>query len=1159
MSLRRQKHLQVPVWVRFRHLPLEYWTAEGLSAVASGIGSPLYTDKVTQACSRLDYARVCVMLDYHSKLPKHLVVISPMLREGKEVPIKVDIEYEWLPMRCTQCCSLGHNVKSCPESRVKKAAASVSVFVQKQNSTQVATSSPGVDLEADVESDLNADGDMVNSSAKQGDNKPVSPQLFPTFDNNGSTLPTTANGVSHKGKEVVVYNPFEILGNEQTSLDEEGLNSVGHQEAVGQLVLEHNIQFLGLLETRVRQVNINSVRSNLLRNWSWFDDYSGPGGRIWLVWNAVDVDVEVLRVETQFIHCKVTNKAMHTTCLMTVVYGECDIIPRRELWAGLCLLSGSLSDEPWCVLGDFNAVIDASEICGTSADVSNAMAEFQDCITAAALVHLSFTGCLFSWHNCREGSSSLWKRLDRILINAAWLTTWPNSKYICALPSTSDHSPLILSGYDRGMGRGTFRFANFLAKQPGFLSSVWSIWRHNIHGTQMFGVVNKLKSLKPIFRAQRKVKGDLSKNVQQAKVFLDKAQVLFDVYKEGLLLQLVKMCQVLYCVSVKQERSMLQQRAKLNWLKDGDQCTKVFFRKINTRRARQHIHQIMDSTGELKSEPSQVVSEFVSYYQTLLGGVRNNRALDLSFLQPGLKHILTMEEANGLVSAVSLDEIKEAFFDISEDSAQDRMAIHPLFSRQLGLSLGGTMQQVLPLLIDCSQNAFIPGRSIADNVMLAQELLSGYNLKRLPPRCTIKVDIQKAYDSVSWDFVLEGLRIFNFPSSFIGWIEQCITTVTYSVSLNGSIHGFFQGARGIRQGDPMSPYLFVIVMELWHVLLKLRVQNSDRFLYHWKCRELGILNLCFADDVLIFCSADTQSASIIKQSLAEFAILSGLQVNPHKSQVILSKSVQSERQAILDIMGYQAGMLPIKYLGVPLVASRLSIEDCKPLLHKIDKRLAGWGQLTLSFAGRTQLIKSVLSSLHMARLGKVLPKSHGRKYANQRRKGGLGLEGLRNQSIWTYHSSNSSWCWKKLIKLSSLMRPGLDYQVGDGQQFMVWTDIWHPQGPLLRSFPRGPSITGLPADSLLRTVMLHGTWNWPSECDFDIQDIISSLPIIHPNQPDTIKWRTRTGNFTTAAAFAMLQPPSPSFAGAFDNDGSYLDGATGHGLCAMWGIAFGIS
>ncbi|KAL0292353.1 UNVERIFIED_CONTAM: hypothetical protein Sradi_6992500 [Sesamum radiatum] len=120
MSLRRQKHLQVPVWIRIRHLPMEYWTEDGLSAVASGIGTPLYADKITKNCLRLDFARVCVMLHYHSKLPKHLIVLSPILAEGKEVPIKVDIEYEWLPLRCSHCCSLGHTASACPEMRVAK-------------------------------------------------------------------------------------------------------------------------------------------------------------------------------------------------------------------------------------------------------------------------------------------------------------------------------------------------------------------------------------------------------------------------------------------------------------------------------------------------------------------------------------------------------------------------------------------------------------------------------------------------------------------------------------------------------------------------------------------------------------------------------------------------------------------------------------------------------------------------------------------------------------------------------------------------------------------------------------------------------------------------------------------------------------------------------
>ncbi|KAL0284159.1 UNVERIFIED_CONTAM: hypothetical protein Sradi_7206900 [Sesamum radiatum] len=105
MSLRRQKHTQIPVWIRLRHLPMEYWTEEGLSTVASGIGLH-YTRIIT--CSRLDYARVCVLLDFSSALPKHLVVISPTLRNGKEDPKRVDVEYEWLPQRCSHCCSLGH-------------------------------------------------------------------------------------------------------------------------------------------------------------------------------------------------------------------------------------------------------------------------------------------------------------------------------------------------------------------------------------------------------------------------------------------------------------------------------------------------------------------------------------------------------------------------------------------------------------------------------------------------------------------------------------------------------------------------------------------------------------------------------------------------------------------------------------------------------------------------------------------------------------------------------------------------------------------------------------------------------------------------------------------------------------------------------------------
>ncbi|KAL0455474.1 UNVERIFIED_CONTAM: hypothetical protein Slati_0886600 [Sesamum latifolium] len=120
---------EVPVWVRLKQLPVEFWTDEGLSTVASGIGRPLYQDAITRACTRLDFARVCVMLDISSTLPKHIVVLIPK-EDGGEAPCRVDVEYEWLPPKCTTCNSLGHRTKECP-SLHRSSKSAVQVFVPK--------------------------------------------------------------------------------------------------------------------------------------------------------------------------------------------------------------------------------------------------------------------------------------------------------------------------------------------------------------------------------------------------------------------------------------------------------------------------------------------------------------------------------------------------------------------------------------------------------------------------------------------------------------------------------------------------------------------------------------------------------------------------------------------------------------------------------------------------------------------------------------------------------------------------------------------------------------------------------------------------------------------------------------------------------------------
>lgn len=92
--------------------------------------------------------------------------------------------------------------------------------------------------------------------------------------------------------------------------------------------------------------------------------------------------------------------------------------------------------------------------------------------------------------------------------------------------------------------------------------------------------------------------------------------------------------------------------------------------------------------------------------------------------------------------------------------------------------------------MDLSQTAFIKDRSIVDNIHLAQELFRKYTRKNASPRCVLKVDIQKAYDTVHWGFIQEALQYLQFPQIFIGWIMECVSTTAFSVSINGNMHGF---------------------------------------------------------------------------------------------------------------------------------------------------------------------------------------------------------------------------------------------------------------------------------------------------------------------------------------------------------------------------------
>jgi hypothetical protein len=164
---------------------------------------------------------------------------------------------------------------------------------------------------------------------------------------------------------------------------------------------------------------------------------------------------------------------------------------------------------------------------------------------------------------------------------------------------------------------------------------------------------------------------------------------------------------------------------------------------------------------------------------------------------------------------------------------------------------------------------------------------------------------------------------------------KCVETTSFSVCINGNLFGFFQGKCGVRQGDPLSPYLFIICMEYFSRLLKINTQHSG-FHFHPKCQALGISHFGFAEDILLLCRCDMVSVSIILHQLHVFGEISGLVINAAKSSIFFAGVLGDMKQAILGLSQFTEGTFPFKYLGVPLSPHKLLTSQFSPLIHKLE-------------------------------------------------------------------------------------------------------------------------------------------------------------------------------------------------------------------------------
>ncbi|XP_052622513.1 uncharacterized protein LOC128127842 [Lactuca sativa] len=276
--------------------------------------------------------------------------------------------------------------------------------------------------------------------------------------------------------------------------------------------------------------------------------------------------------------------------------------------------------------------------------------------------------------------------------------------------------------------------------------------------------------------------------------------------------------------------------------------------------------------------------------------------------------------------------------------------------------LANRLKQVLGSVVDEVQSAYIEGRNILDGPLIMNEVLSW--AKRSNKKIFMfKVDFEKAFDSVNWNYLDSIMEQLNFGGKWRWWIRGCLSSSRTSVLVNGSPTEEFVITKGVRQGDPLSPFLFIIAMEGLNQAIN-------------KARELGLLtgiglpgmgptlsHMFYADDAIFVGEWDRSSIKNLSALLKCFHISSGLKVNFFKSRLFGVGILPSELQSMANILGCATGTFSFNHLGIPVGANMGLIKHWQPILDKFKSRLSDWKAKTLSFGGRLTLIKSVLNSL----------------------------------------------------------------------------------------------------------------------------------------------------------------------------------------------------
>ena len=470
-------------------------------------------------------------------------------------------------------------------------------------------------------------------------------------------------------------------------------------------------------------------------------------------------------------------------------------------------------------------------------------------------------------------------------------------------------------------------------------------------------------------------------------------------------------------------------------------------------------------------------------------------------------------------------------------------------------------------LVSNAQSAFIKTRSIHDNFLYVRNLARKLH-RSYTPCLLFKLDIKKAFDSVRWDYLMDLLRHSGFPPRFREWVWALLSTSTSRVLLNGVPCGPIKHGRGLRQGDPLSPLLFVLAIDpITHILRKATLQG---FLHPINGQHTTPRISLYADDAAVFVAPIKEDVTFLAATLASFGDVTGLSANCQKSLVAPIRCDSIDLADVLDSFPATQTTFPMKYLGLPLSIFRLKRGDFQHLEDKIARKLAFGNWKNVNVAGRRVLVRAVLTSqaiYHLTAL--VIPKevnksiiallraylwggcdkvSGGKckvnweKVCRPTNLGGLGILNLEKFAA----ALRQRWLWnewddapKPWVGLGNpcsatdndLFAASTIVTVGNGEKATFWTSSWlnglRPKdiAPKLYEGTKRKNITvkkGLQDNAWVTNLTIQNGLDIGYIQQFvSLWELLSDITL-HNDRPDSIQWKfTNNGSYTAKSAYMM--------------------------------------